>query len=68
MAIDNTSIGSVLTIPDGLLKNLEKVDERLDSIKKKQQKLKQLKRPLKLRFINISKRIFAVKMLTLLFS
>lgn len=35
MAIDNTSIGSVLTIPDGLLKNLEKVDERLDSIKKK---------------------------------
>ena len=35
MAIDNTSIGSVLTIPDGLLKNLEKVDERLDNIKKK---------------------------------
>ena len=35
MAIDNTSIGSVLTIPDGLLKNLEKVDERLDNIKEK---------------------------------
>lgn len=33
--MENTSIGSVLTIPDGLLKNLEKVDERLDSIKKK---------------------------------
>ena len=33
--MENTSIGSVLTIPDGLLKNLEKVDERLDNIKKK---------------------------------
>lgn len=33
--MENTSIGSVLTIPDGLLRNLEKVDERLDSIKKK---------------------------------
>lgn len=35
MAVDNTTIGSVLTIPDGLLKNLEKVDERLEKIQKK---------------------------------
>ncbi|MGN0280788.1 MAG: tape measure protein [Prevotella sp.] len=35
MAVDNTTIGSVLTIPDGLLKNLEKVDEKLENIQKK---------------------------------
>ena len=32
MAIDNTSIGSVLTIPDGLISNLEKVDARIKNI------------------------------------
>lgn len=32
MAIDNTSIGSVLTIPDGLINNLEKVDDRIKKI------------------------------------
>ena len=32
MAIDNTSIGSVLTIPDGLINNLEKVDARIKNI------------------------------------
>ncbi len=32
MAIDNTSIGSVLTIPDGLISNLEKVDDRIKKI------------------------------------
>ena len=35
MAVDNTTVGSVLTIPDGLLKNLEKVDEKLENIQKK---------------------------------
>ena len=32
MAIDNTSIGSVLTIPDGLISNLEAVDNRIKRI------------------------------------
>ena len=32
MAIDNTSIGSVLTIPDGLINNLEAVDNRIKKI------------------------------------
>ena len=38
MAVDNTTVGSVLTIPDGLLKNLEKVDEKLENIQKKARK------------------------------
>src|SRR5574344_864796 len=32
MAVDNTTIGSVLTIPDGLINNLEKVDDRIKKI------------------------------------
>ena len=32
MALDNTTIGSVLTIPEGLIKNLEKVDDRIKKI------------------------------------
>ena len=35
MAVDNTTIGSVLTIPKELLDNLEAVDKKIDNIQKK---------------------------------
>ena len=37
MAVDNTTIGSVLTIPSDLISNLEKVDEKIKKIQESSQ-------------------------------